>query len=441
MRELANARWRRNGPVLLVGPFAALHLLMFGYDVWHPGRFLNADRADLRIEVIQHFGQAWQGGGELAGFFAGHGIVGDWLPQAFLYLAGGQYLVIAAQVLLALLSIVWVRNIGLRLGLDTGRASAAAALYGALPHTLVFPHQLAAEAIFVPLVVLSFAVCARAPGTKDQAGGGAALGAATLVRPITMLWPVIYAAFARVTPRARAAYLAAALAPLGLWMCFIYAATGEFSMGRSAHDLGHNLYQRVHRMAAHPAASERPLEQPRAQRTLSVSEYTRFVVDHPGAALAHSARDLATIGFKSGVERIVLDYFDLFPESRRELQDPVAGWRMRVEQYGPVDALAGIFRSNPALTLASLGGALLFAVFIALAALGAFAWLRDDVPAETRRLRILLITFVLYIVATAQAVDAVQSRHRAPAEFVLCLLAVAALALLSRRSWRTQHAG
>ena len=44
----------------------------------------------------------------------------------------------------------------------------------------------------------------------------------------------------------------------------------------------------------------------------------------------------------------------------------------------------------------------------------------------SRHRTLVLTAFALYILATAQLVDAAQSRHRAPAEFALCLLAVAA---------------
>ncbi|MGH6737162.1 MAG: hypothetical protein ACRECX_13960 [Methyloceanibacter sp.] len=420
-------------PWQLVAPFAALHLLMFGYDLSHPDRFLNADRATERMHVIKGLGETWQSGGGIPAYLTKHGIVGDWLPQALLYLTGGQYLVIAVQVLLVLLSIVWVRDIGLRLGLGSPRASAAAALYGILPHSLVFPHQLASEAISVPLVILSFAVCVRAMLSAAQGRGGLAMGLATLVRPVTMAWPVIYAIFAPIGSRARIAYLIAALAPLVLWMGLMYAETGVFSMGQSGHDLSHNLYGRAMRMTASMPAVEREALEVSAEGRMSLSEYARFVIDHPGAAAAHSARDLAAIGLKSGVERIVLDYLDLFPQSRATLQDPEAGWRAKVEQEGAIGALADIFRQNPGLMTISIGGSLLFAGFMICSALGALVWLREKAPRDTYRFRLLLIGFALYIAAMAQAVDAVQSRQRAPAEFALCLMAVAALPLFRRR--------
>jgi hypothetical protein len=423
----------RLAPLLgLLAPFALLHVVMLGYDLQHPDRFLHADRALERIELVRGFGAAWHGGGDMGAFLAGHGIVGDWLPQALLYLAGGQYLVIAVQLALVLLSILWVFEIGLRLGLGERRALAAAAVYGLLPHTLVFPHQLATEAIFVPLVVLSFRL-------STGAGAGAALGLATLVRPITMLWPFVHAALSRSSMRARALYAAAALAPLVLWMSFMLLATGEFSMGRSAHDLGTNLYERMHKTAARLPESERPAERPAGHRRASLGEYLAFTAAHPGAAAEHSARDLATVGFKSGIERLVLDYLDLFPGSRGELQSSESGWRARVEQRGALATFGELLRAQPGLVLISAGSAALFVAFVALAVAGILCAGAAQ-SAAARRRRWLLAAFVLYTIATAQAVDAAQSRHRAPAEFALSLLAVAGwTALRARRALQKKN--
>jgi len=47
-----------------------------------------------------------------------------------------------------------------------------------------------------------------------------------------------------------------------------------------------------------------------------------------------------------------------------------------------------------------------------------------------------MIGFVAYIFLTAQVVDAAQSRHRAPAEFALCVLAVAGYLRLRRTNPR-----
>jgi hypothetical protein len=390
----------------IMAPLAALHGAMFLYDLRHPERFLNGDRALERIEVIQGLAQT----NDLTGYLTSHGIAGDWLPQALLYLAGGQYLVIAVQVVLTLFSILWVMQIAQRLGLGERAAGAAAVLYALLPHTLVFPHELATEGIFCPLVILAFRLGANA-------SGGLALGLATLIRPLTALWPFVVW---------RRSFIVLALAPLLAWMSFMYIATGEFSMGRSGHDLGNNLYFRMQRMSSELPKAERPPERGPGQTKATIGEYAAFVAAHPVLAAKHSARDVGVLTVKSGIERIVLDYLDLYPESRKELQSSDSGWRAQVEQRGVVAALWEVFRQQPGLIVCSALGAALFVVFMALAACGALSRIRS-------REWLLLAAFVVYIFATAQAVDAAHSRHRAPAEFALCILAVAGWLALRRR--------
>jgi hypothetical protein len=392
--------------------FGILHGLLLLFDLAHPQRFLYADRAQERFEAMGAFALAWRDGQGIQ-FLSTHGIPGDWLPHAVLYLAGGQFLIIAVQVALVLAAIAGVQVIARRMGLGEGPAAAAALVYGLLPHTLVFPHQLASEALFGPLVVFGFA---GALGART----GLAMGLATLVRPVTLLWPFIHALFSRAGNRA--AYLLAAILPLLAWMTFMWATTGEFSQGKSSHDLGHNLYQRIHRMSANLPEAERPAPRPPGQTTVSLGEYLRFVAQHPKEAVMHGVRDVATLGVKSGIERLALDYLDLFPESRASLQDSDEGWRARMERAGMLAAVRDMLRERPGMMLVSGFGALLFCVFMILSIIGA-----------TERRYLTLTLFVVYIFLTAQAIDAAQSRHRAPAEFALCVLAVAGWLRLRHR--------
>lgn len=429
---LARPAWPSSA-LFVGGALGAVHLAMYGYDLAHPDRFMNADRANERFMAVQGFVQALQSGGDVPGYLASRGIAGDWLPHALLYLAGGQYLIIAVQIALVLVSVLCVREMGMRLGLSEPRAAGAALLYGLLPHTLVLPHTLSSEALSVPLVVVSFALAMRGIAPAQQAWAGLAIGLSTLVRPVTMLWPPVYAAFAPATWRARAAYLLVALAPLAVWVGFIYQATGQLSTGPSGHNLAYNLNLRAERIVESMPAAERPVLPP-GRNTMSLREYLGFAAEHPRAVLAHNVRDLLVLGFKPGIERLVLDYLALFPEERKAVQDSAAGWRAQVDQHGLARGLLEVFRKSPGLVSISAMSAALFAVLMALALLGAAAALRRGAPPVIRRQRLLLVAFVLYVVATAQVVDAAQSRHRAPAEFALCLLALAGWSLLARSS-------
>jgi hypothetical protein len=149
------------------------------------------------------------------------------------------------------------------------------------------------------------------------------------------------------------------------------------------------------------------------------------VLAHPATAAAHSARDGVTLAFKSGIERVTLDYLDLFPAARA-LQKADGGWRERLERRGVLATFAELVHTQPWLIASSALAALVFTAFMALAAYGA-------ITTRHNRPWLLLTLFVLYVAATAQLVDRAQSRHRAPAEFALCLLAAAGWATLRAR--------
>lgn len=380
----------------LLAPFVLLHAAMVAYDLQNPARFFNADRADERLVSLERLADTWQRGGGLTALLAGQGVAGDWLPQALLYLAGGAPLVVLAQVLLALLAIACVRSVGVRLGLGEAQASSAAALYGLLPHSLVYPHQLASEALFVPLVVLSFAAA-------TTAGRGLAMGAAILVRPVAALWPFVLKGLRLAGWR----YFGLALVPLLLWVGFVKVETGELTFGRSHADLGSNLYRRAVRMSGAEAGAGR----------MTPVEYLQFVAEHPRQAAAHHGRDVAMLFFKSGIERVTVDYLELFPSQ--------AGRRRQLEHHGAAATLRALAAEAPLFLLLSLLGAAAFGALTVLALRGAFA------PAADAKLRLALAALVVYVFVTAQAADAATSRHRAPAEFALCLLA--ALAIASRK--------
>jgi hypothetical protein len=212
-------------------------------------------------------------------------------------------------------------------------------------------------------------------------------------------------------------------------MSFVCATTGQFSLGASSHDLGANLYYRMQRIGATLPEPQRPPEKPEGEHKASIGEYLRFGLAHPAAVTAHHARDLVVIVFKSGIERLTLDYLDLFPESRKALQQSDGGWRSSLEQQGAEATFTQLLRAHAGLVLSSVAGAIAFTLLLAIALHGA-------IVSRGRPNWLLLSVFVVYVAATAQAVDAAQSRHRAPAEFALCLLAVLGWSTLSMREKR-----
>lgn len=423
---------------------ALVHLAMFGYDLANPTAFMHTDRAGQRMEAVQGMLASFADGSTLR-FLAANGNPGDYLPQALLFGALGQYGLILFQVGLALLSARALYDIARMLGMRRPGARTTALAWLALPHTLVFPHQLASEAIYSPLLVLSVWLLARAATRRNGASAarsGFVVGLANLVRPVTLLWPLLVALlFARAgRGRAGAWQLAFAAVPVLLWMGFMAAQTGTFTMGESSRDLGHNLYQRVLRMTqtlpAHEAAAARARYLAQGDiGSLPVGAYLRFAATHPAPFARHAVRDTAVFLGKSGIERLTIDYLPLAGGQRGALQDSRGGWRARLENAGLAATLGHLWQTQGIVLVLSAAGSALMLAFSLATLYGALALWRDRFRLDSgqRLVAAMLASLPLYVLVFSQLVDALQSRHRAPAEAAMVLVSAYGVAHWARR--------
>lgn len=436
-------------PFFVLAFALVVHLFMLPHDLGSATVFFNADRALARWDTLRGFTDALESG-RARGFLASHGVVGDYAPQAVLFGLGGKLGLILVQVGLALLSGWGVYRIGRLIRLSARLSSLAAGIYLFLPHTLIFPHQLISEALYIPLLVVS--LWATAEYLNDGAKGvrwwylviGALLvGVATLVRPITLLWPLVvgFAMMRGVKVRSGAAYVVLAYLPVLLWMGFVGAQTGKLGLGESSHDMGHNLYQRVARISeTMPAARANKVREIYLDQgdegSLRAVTYLRFAFEYPLPFAKHTARDLLMFFGKSGVERVSIDYLELDKSARTQLQDDRTGWRQRLEREGAIAALRYLWQTQGEVLVISLVGAVLMVSMAVLAIVGGWSLISSrQVTGSERHITWLLISLPLYILVFSQLVNAMQSRHRAPAEAAIVLLAVVGGSRVA--SWRS----
>ena len=422
-----------------------LHVGLGAYDALHPDAFLRADRAESRWVDVRDASDAMRSG-RLEGLLIARGNPGDYIVQAVLFSIGGRSGIIAVQALLMLLAGFAVFRLALMLGLPWVDARTAMVVSLALPHAVILPHQLSSEALEAPLLALSVACLAASSAGRPlafAACAGALTGVAALVRPVTLMWPPLAAALlAGRTRRNRiATYLALSYLPAALWWADVASHTGTIGMGASRANLGHNLYDRVELMietlpAAGSVDARRRFLEPQHEHTLALGDYARFAAAQPQAFAAHSLRDAAVFVAKSGVERIFVDYLGWNPAARAGLQDPRRGWRQQLAARGPRETLSYLWRTQGAVLPISLVGALAMLALSALAVFGAWRhrrWLGADAPAG-RPAFALVVALPLYALLCSQVADAVQSRHRAPVEFAIVLLAVAGARSLQTRA-------
>lgn len=415
------------------------HALLFIYDINHPEVFLTADRARQRIGTIKAL-LTYEGNGNFRHLLSEAGIVGDYLLHAVVYSTLGQYGVIIFQILLLLVSIIFLFHFLLIIAKSRFIAIVAVALYIHLPHTIVFPHQLTAEALFVPLIIFSFYYLAKYILMEQRwlllMGSACFIGFASLIRPVTILWPIVVIAIMILTSQSTrrinhwASYLAITVMPFILWMFFILSQTGTFSMGNSNHDLSHNLYFRMNRII-----SSFPLDQQQrlihryqvnteTEKRLSVPEYLSFVIDHPYGYLSQLGRDALVFCIKSGMSKFSLDYL-VDVEARKSFRH----WRREWEKHGLFYSVKSLGKKHPKIMVFTIIGQVLFVPIMISSLFGGLQSIKKykQSPPPERNLYILLLIFPVYIFITSQVASAMQSRHRAPAEFILCFFAALAI--------------
>ena len=444
----------------------AVHGGLFLYD-WHSNfaRVLWADRATIKLVAIMRLLHAgtWREIHHV--LVANNIIIGEYLVQAGLYALGGVPAIVLFQIVLQLFAVLAVFRIALLTLNSLGLSFAAALIYASLPHSLAFPHQLWSEAIGVPLMVIGywffFEYRVGGKSLGYLMAGGAMLGLSVCVRPQLLLLPIVLMPFA-LRDRSRRAiggavsFAAVGLLPLLLWVTVVSSGAHHLSLGDTESSLGYNLYARVFRISRSVPSAEgtaitdryltasidspcavslrnyakdpRKIYPPGSACTLSFSQYVSFVAHYPAANFRQFLRDILTLATKSGMSKVTIDYFDLSHQNRDMIRGFGYGWRTIWETRGLLAAIRSVAAASPVITAAELAGAAVFSALFLCFLLGLIAAAGEAssnaIPSERRVGLTVLGLHALYILTTTLAADAAQSRHRYPAEFAICILAM-----------------
>jgi 4-amino-4-deoxy-L-arabinose transferase-like glycosyltransferase len=433
-------------PLIIFIAFSLLHVLMLSYDFSHPDAFLHADRAPERLQAVQDLINIFQSKGPIAPFLATHGNVGDYLFHALLYEIGGPVLIIIVQCALMIAAGIAVYNITWLISARRNISAFAMIIFLMLPHNLAFPHMLSTEALFLPLIVIAFYLlatfCLVDQAPRKLILSGSAYGIAALVRPVSFLWPLIAGlillAFGA-HKKAVTKLVAYSFVPMLVWMGVMWSLTGQFNEGSSNHDLTHNLASRLTFISQKLGDQEREVarehflqfhvNEATGLEEASLRQYAEFCAAYPSPCLAHLTTDLLAFFAKSGIEKITVEYLSLAGDTRYQFQDMAVGWRSRLEHEGLVGVGKYFLELNWVIAISSalgLAGILCLWLLALVGAWTAVVRLRASTPLTFGYVVILLL-FPAYVWGVSQFIDEVQSRHRAPCEFALCIFAAIGL--------------
>ncbi len=433
------------------------HAALFAFDLVFSAGFLRADRAEQRALAIQRLLEAFPDRGRMLDAIAGQGIFFDYGFHALAIALSGRMGLIAAQIVLGIVGACCVSYIALRTFNSRRLAIAAGILYGLLPQSLAFPHQLLTESIANPMLIIAVALFIRALDEPRRQAcwwlAGLAFGIAGAVRPALCLLPLAactvlaWVRWRAVPAWNVSAFFAGSFVLLIAWCFFMWVQVGRFGLGESGQDLGLNFADSVAKVLLRegvgPADGTRPEWLP---ERLSVSEYLTYMREYPLGFANLYSMNVFVMTSDSGIGRLYVDLLGLGAEARLALQDPVNGWRAQLTNHG----LMAMFRQGlavaPGTIVAGTVGAVAFA-FVNLGVLAAYVALLSNAGLWARRtggrlvqrwgVAFLLLT-PLYVIVTSQVVAYAPSRHRSQGEFAWAILACLGWTLLWQ--WRSRRA-
>ena len=429
-----------------------LHTLLFIFNIFfHPETFINADRARERLVAATDLLSLPLQYEAISEFLSNHGILGDYVFQAIIMGIVGQYGLIIFQIVLAILSYVCLYTIAKLIFQSERLAFVIALIYMMLPHSLVFPHQLISEAIFDPLLVFSFYFLTKY--LLDRVAlhylitSAGFMGISALIRPVSILFPFVLFAillfhFRMSHLKKHTSYLVISILPICIWMLFIFTNTGVLDLGKSEHDHGTNIYEKISILSKRLPDKEQELVaqkylQSEDQR-VSVGKFLNFVMDYPILYLDHTVKNLAVFLGKSDVNRLLIDVFGM---DASDIRYNTKSWRRTVEQHGFPAFLEIGFSKYPLLIIINLLSSTFFVVFMLISIVGGGIVLWKNRPFKQKRdiLLLSLYSFIFYILLASQIVRFPLAKHRSPVEFAIVIFFIMGCQLIyDNLYWKRQ---
>lgn len=404
--------------------FVCIHALLFLYDLSNPDAFLTGDRAHGRLNNVNLFLESLENSSTTTNSLTESGrMLGDYIFHSLFYFFYGSYSVIIIQLVLSFIAIIFLYRLSYLLFNSYIISNIAAFSYILLPGSLHHPHVLASEAIFNPLVIVSFYYSVRYLKNKTGSVNNLIIAAligslASFVRAVFIFYPIVFffiIIFGSHSKRIKHACIYTILSfslPL-LWMTFFFIQTGEFSMGGGGRPSG-GLYARVVRMSNLESFEIDDLH--REKKRISIVEFVEYVSEHPNSYSRSFKSDVFTIIFNSGINSFAGSYLELYtfcPDNQY--------WKNIRDQEGLLSMIFAIFKWSPLMITMNLIMSALWLLFLSISVYGAYLFMRDKNLPFT--IKSALIGFPPYIIVSPLIVtSAARWSHRTPTEFVLSLM-------------------
>lgn len=428
-----------SGIGLVVVLFVLVNGLMLLVNGLDPYSFLRGDRSGSRMERIQYVYHGTEILHRSPDFDIQHQMTtfhdrvmamkypGDYLIQGVVYHAGGRPLVVALQLLLTALGCLAVFGILRLMALPPGWCLAGTAVYITLPGTILQPHTLMVEGLFIPgLLVMVYGVLRVLRGNwrpRHLVMATAGLGFAIAVRaqffPLALaLVPLLWVALrGQGRPRAWALLPLLATTPLLLWVGLSLAHSGTASIAPAGAGLGYHWNQRLERMQQH-ADFDYP-QQDDLYEPVPTGDFLALVADHPVAYAKTLLSDNMNMFFNPGDMQLL---------KQIGLGEPPPSWKtfLAARDAGGIPEVLRVLAGwSMPFTVFFILHAGLWTLMAMAAGWQALQWMAT--PRRDTLVKVLLLGYLAYNLAIVQLAGTSRWGLRQPVEALVVVMALMTL--------------
>lgn len=434
---------------LVVLIFAFVHFSLFAYGISHPDSFMVGDRTQQRLRSIDLIVSSSHAPAELLDAIIARGWPGDYLLQGTIYGFANSIGVVFVQLLSYFVAVVYLYLLA-KLIFDSKKiAVLTATSYIFLPGSLIQPHTLVSEGFYNPFIIVSFyysVLYLKHVRLRDLMLAALLISCAASIRFVLILYPFFFGLIIlfladplKKITKEKVKHImyyisVAMLFPL-LWMGIYYSQTNVLGMGIKGSGLAYNMFLRIERMSN--VGTIEIEDEYIDSKSMSSGVFFQYILNNPTSFVKTIISDINNLALNTGISTFAGRYLGLF-----EMSDNRQYWRDMRDKNGLFSMMVELLKWEPIMIITNVLATVLWLFFICLAFLGAFFLIRlRDIKLE---IKVVVLTFPIYIIGTQFAASTPRWSHRTPTEFIFSLLFALGVAFLiqyKRKAFYVRYLG
>ena len=420
--------------------FTIVHGLLIGFDLGNEDSFLSGDRSHSRNATIAYVFDVEKIGRNDTGLetsptvdpmphigerILNSGHAGDYLISGAIVKLTNINVLMLFQLLLALLSTYSVFALLIYFRFPVKSATLGTLFYLLLPGSLLPPHQLSSEALFIPCAIIGcylLIISSRKHGVDLAFIAGLLLfSVAIFVRPQLTLYPVLLVVIYLLFSAKKPGTIFLTIIPVSLlfsaiWMIFVVSNDGLFTFGGEDRSVGIAFYSTAEQMAMF---GEFDFDRDAYKTTsLPPKNFGKIVMDNPYSYLRQRSISMINFVVNPGAYSLVVRHLNYIDSDKDGYY-----WQHLRARAGIYESLVQIVKHGTIFTLLIFGTTLIWCLVVSLAAVGLLQFLKDQ------NVELFAKYFLLSLAAYQVAVVALLSvgarwQHRSLIDFLIIILAL-----------------